>query len=81
MDRNAGILMPVASLPNRIGLGDFGKDAYRFVDDIATAGFSILQILPLNPLGFGNSPYQPFSSFAIDELYISLDLLEEEDPE
>ncbi|MBR2760671.1 MAG: 4-alpha-glucanotransferase [Solobacterium sp.] len=78
MDRNAGILMPVASLPNRIGLGDFGKDAYRFVDDIAKAGFSIWQILPLNPLGFGNSPYQPFSSFAIDELYISLDLLEEE---
>ena len=78
MDRKAGILMPVASLPNRFGLGDFGQDAYRFVDDLAEAGFSIWQILPLNPLGFGNSPYAAFSSFAMDELYISLDFLTEE---
>ncbi len=70
--------MPVASLPNRIGSGDFGPDAFRFVDEIADAGFSIWQILPLAPLGYGNSPYQPYSSYAIDELYISLDLLEEQ---
>ena len=78
MDRKAGILMPVASLPNRFGSGDFGQDAFHFVDSIAEAGFSIWQILPLNPLGFGNSPYQAFSSYAMDEMYISLDQLAEE---
>lgn len=71
-----GVLMPVASLPNRFGSGDFGQESYRFVDDLAEAGFGLWQILPLNPLGYGNSPYQPFSSFAMDEIYISLDLLE-----
>ena len=80
MNSKVGILMPVASLPCRFGSGDFGPDAYRFVDDIAKAGFSIWQILPLNPLGYGNSPYQPFSSYAMDEMYISLDLLSKEYP-
>ena len=78
MSKQAGILMPVASLPGRFGSGDFGPAAYRFADDIAKAGFSIWQMLPLNPLGYGNSPYQPYSSYAMDEMYISLDLLEEE---
>jgi 4-alpha-glucanotransferase len=78
MKRKTGILMPVASLPSRFGIGDFGPDAFRFIDHIAEAGFTIWQILPLNPLGYGNSPYQPFSSFAMDELYLSLDFLEEE---
>ncbi|MDO5108702.1 MAG: 4-alpha-glucanotransferase [Erysipelotrichaceae bacterium] len=75
--RKAGILMPVASLPGRHGCGSFGADAYRFIDLAARAGFSIWQILPLNPLGYGNSPYQPYSSFAMDDLYISLDSLAE----
>ena len=78
MKKQAGILMPVASLPNRFGSGDFGPDAYRFADAIAKAGFSIWQLLPLNPLGYGNSPYQPYSSYAMDEIYISIDLLEKE---
>lgn len=69
--------MPVASLPGRHGCGSFGADAYRFIDLAARAGFSIWQILPLNPLGYGNSPYQPYSSFAMDDLYISLDSLAE----
>lgn len=74
----AGILMPVASLPTKFGIGDFGKASYQFVDLIAQAGFDIWQILPLNPLGFGNSPYQPYSSYAGDEIYISLDQLVED---
>ena len=73
--KKAGILMPVASLPGRFGSGDFGPEAYRFAEDLARAGFSIWQILPLNPVGYGNSPYQPYSSFAMDELYLSLDFL------
>ncbi|MDO4198801.1 MAG: 4-alpha-glucanotransferase [Erysipelotrichaceae bacterium] len=77
MKKEAGILMPVLSLPNPYGCGDFGKEAYQFVDRIADIGFKIWQILPLQPLGYGASPYQPYSSKAMDELYISLDLLKE----
>ena len=75
--KKAGILMPVASIPSRHGCGSFGKETYHFVDLAARAGFSIWQILPLNPLGYGNSPYQPYSSYAMDDIYISLDRLHE----
>ncbi len=77
MTKKAGILMPVASLPGRHGCGNFGKEAYDFVDLCQKAGLSIWQILPLNPLGYGNSPYQPYSSYAMDDIYISLDKLAE----
>lgn len=77
-ERMMGVLMPVASLPSQDGVGSFGKEAYRFVDSLKRMGMKIWQILPLNPLGYGNSPYQPFSSFAGDELYIDLSLLEEQ---
>lgn len=77
-ERVAGILMPVASLPSKDGVGGFGKEAYGFVDALARMGMKVWQILPLNPLGYGNSPYQPFSSYAGDELYIDLKLLEEQ---
>jgi len=73
--RKAGILMPVASLPGRHGGGTFGKEAYDFVKMMHQSGLGIWQLLPLNPLGYGNSPYQPYSSYAVDELYISLDVL------
>lgn len=76
--RVAGVLMPVASLPSRDGVGSFGAQAYAFVDMLAEMGMGIWQILPLNPLGYGNSPYQPFSSYAGDELYIDLGVLERE---
>lgn len=67
--------MPVASLPSPYLVGDFGEAAYRFADMIKEAGFKIWQVLPLNPLGYGNSPYQCYSSKALDECYISLELL------
>ena len=76
--RKAGILMPVASLPSPYFVGDFGEAAYRFADMIKEAGFSIWQVLPLNPLGYGNSPYQCYSSKALDECYISLEALKKE---
>lgn len=76
--RQAGILMPVASLPSPYGVGDFGQGAYEFADVIAKMGFKVWQILPLNPLGYGNSPYQPYSSYAGDPLYISLEKLAED---
>ena len=70
--RKAGLLVPVASLPGGHGVGDFGQDCYDLIDSLAEGGFSLWQILPLNPLGYGHSPYQPFSSFAMDELYVDL---------
>ena len=77
MTRRAGILAPVSTLGGAHGIGDFGKSAYEFVDLIKKAGFKVWQILPLNPVGYGNSPYQPYSSYAGDEIYISLELLVE----
>lgn len=73
--RMAGVLMPIASLPSGDGVGTFGAQAYKFVDILAEMGMKIWQLLPLNPLGYGNSPYQPYSSYAGDELYIDLDML------
>lgn len=70
--------MPVASLPSSYGIGDFGPESYHFIDLLKQTKIGIWQILPLNPLGFGNSPYQPYSSYAGDEIYISLDMLVEE---
>ena len=76
--RVAGVLCPVSMLPSRFGIGDFGKSSRAFVDLAAEMGMKLWQILPLNPLGYGHSPYQPFSSFAIDDLYMDLDALYEE---
>lgn len=76
--RKAGILMAVSSLPSKYGIGDFGEEAYTFVDYLKSANLKYWQVLPLNALGYGNSPYQPYSSNAMDELYISLDILKEE---
>ncbi|MBP5224146.1 MAG: 4-alpha-glucanotransferase, partial [Lachnospiraceae bacterium] len=70
-----GMLLPVYELPGRHGIGDFGPSAYRFADMLEQAGARIWQILPLNPVGYGNSPYQPLSSAAGETLYISLELL------
>ena len=75
MERQTGILMPISSLPGNQGIGDFGKHTYRLIDAISKQHIRIWQILPLNPVGYGNSPYQPFSSYAGDEIYISVDTL------
>ena len=76
--RQTGILMPVSSLPSRTGIGELGPAAYRGIEMVKESGAGIWQILPLNPVGYGNSPYQPYSSYAGDELYISLDVLFQE---
>jgi 4-alpha-glucanotransferase len=67
--------MPVSSLPGRHGIGDFGASTVTFLKSIKKAGFALWQILPLTPIGYGHSPYQPYSSLAMDEIYISLDAL------
>ena len=76
--RASGVLMPVSSLPSRYGIGCFSKEAYEFVDCLERAGQSKWQVLPLGPTGYGDSPYQPFSTFAGNPYFIDLDTLAEE---
>lgn len=76
--RECGVLMPVSSLPGPYGIGSFGKQAYAFVDFLAGAGQQIWQILPLSPTGYGDSPYQSCSAFAINPYFIDLDTLRDE---
>jgi 4-alpha-glucanotransferase len=75
--RATGILLHPTSLPSRGGVGDFGPVAYRFVDFLATARQGLWQVLPLGPLGYGNSPYSSTSAFAGNPLLISLERLAE----
>ena len=78
MERSSGILMHISSLPNKYGIGTFGKSAYDFVDFLYESSQKYWQILPLNPTGYGNSPYSSFSSFAGNYLFIDIDILIEE---
>src|ERR1039458_6559427 len=73
--RAAGILLHPTSLPSRGGIGDFGPAAYQFVDALAAARQGLWQVLPLGPLGHGNSPYSSTSAFAGNPLLISLERL------
>jgi 4-alpha-glucanotransferase len=59
------------SLPGPDGIGDLGPEAYRWVDFLAKSGFSLWQVLPLNPTGYGDSPYQSFSAFAGNPYLVS----------
>ncbi len=78
MKRRSGILLHPTSLPGRYGIGDLGQAAYRFVDFLKECGQSLWQMLPLGPPGYGNSPYQCFSSMAGNPLLISLESLARE---
>ncbi|WP_346354403.1 bifunctional glycogen debranching protein GlgX/4-alpha-glucanotransferase [Azotosporobacter soli] len=71
-DRACGVLLHPTSLPGKFGSGDMGKEAYEFVDFLHAAGQKLWQVLPLNPVGFGQSPYQCPSAFAGNPLLISL---------
>ena len=68
--RAAGILLHPTSLPGANGIGEFGPEAFRFLDLLSAAGITLWQVLPLGPTGYGNSPYQCFSSFAGNPLLI-----------
>ena len=76
--RASGLLLHVTSLPSRYGIGDVGPAALAWVDRLRDAGQSWWQALPLGPTGYGNSPYQPLSSFAGNELLVSPDWLIED---
>lgn len=70
--RRAGLLLHPTSLPGELGSGELGREAYRWLDFLSAAGQRVWQVLPLGPTGYGDSPYQSFSSFAGNPLLISL---------
>ncbi|HEV3512153.1 MAG TPA: 4-alpha-glucanotransferase, partial [Candidatus Sulfotelmatobacter sp.] len=75
--RASGILLHPTSLPGRYGVGDFGAEAFAFVDFLKDAGQKMWQVLPLNPTGYGDSPFQCFSAHAGNHLLINLEELRE----
>ncbi|MBQ2783312.1 MAG: 4-alpha-glucanotransferase, partial [Oscillospiraceae bacterium] len=79
MERSAGILLSVSSLPSPYGIGTLGKAAYEFADFLAAAGQKYWQLLPLGPTSYGDSPYQSFSTFAGNPYFIDLDMLIEDE--
>jgi 4-alpha-glucanotransferase len=76
--RSSGVLLHPTSLPGPHGVGDFGPEAYRFVDFLHSAGQKLWQVLPLNPTGYADSPFQCFSASAGNPLLISLERLVDE---
>lgn len=73
--RESGVLLHPTSLPGPHGIGDFGPSAFRFVDWLERAGQHLWQVMPLNPTGYGDSPYSSPSAFAGNPLMISLSWL------
>lgn len=75
--RTAGILMPITSLPSPYGVGTLGQCARDFIQFLHRAGQTYWQILPICPTGYGDSPYQSFSSYAGNPYMIDFDDLKE----
>src|SRR5215471_13875018 len=74
--RASGILLHPTCLPGPFGIGDFGPEAFSFVDFLKEAGQKLWQVLPLNPTGYGDSPFQCFSAYAGNHLLINLEMLQ-----
>ena len=75
MKNNLGVLFPIASLPSKYGIGDFGKSSYKLLEWLKAKNVKYWQVLPLNPVGPGNSPYMSTCSFALETRYIDLEQL------
>lgn len=75
MKRGSGILLHVSSLPGPFGIGTLGNEAYSFLDSMHSAEQIYWQVLPCNPPGYGDSPYQSTSAFAGNPAFIDLSLL------
>ena len=76
--KEKGVLLPIFSLPSKYGIGDFGYEAYEFIDFLKESGQGYWQILPIGPCGYGDSPYQSFSAFAGNPYFIDPDRLIDE---
>ncbi|MBO4562169.1 MAG: 4-alpha-glucanotransferase [Clostridia bacterium] len=75
--RRRGVLLPLFSLPSEYGIGTLGAAAHRFVDLLKECGANMWAILPTGVTGYGDSPYQSFSSFALNPYFLDLDMLVE----
>lgn len=78
-ERTAGVLLPIFSLPSKYGIGTMGRAAFEFIDFLKQAGQTYWQILPVGPTGYGDSPYQSFSTFAGNPYFIDLEDLQQEE--
>jgi 4-alpha-glucanotransferase len=78
LERGAGILLHISSLPSPYGIGTFGEEAYKFADQLSRSGQKYWQVLPLGPTSYGDSPYSSFSAFAGNPYFIDIDTLIEE---
>ena len=78
LERGAGLLLSISSLPSKYGIGTFGDEGYKFVDMLVEANQKYWQVLPLGPTSYGDSPYQSFSAFAGNPYFIDLDYLVKE---
>ncbi|MDO4940764.1 MAG: 4-alpha-glucanotransferase [Erysipelotrichaceae bacterium] len=78
INRSAGILLPIFSLPSNYGIGTLGKQAYKFVDFLVASKQTYWQVLPVGHTSYGDSPYSCFSSVAGNPYFIDLDLLIED---
>lgn len=74
--KEKGILLPIFSLPSKYGVGDFGKEAYEFIDILSENNIKYWEILPINSCN--RLPYSPISYYALEEDFISLDKLKED---
>lgn len=77
-ERSAGLLLHPTSLPGPLASGDLGPAAYRFVDFLKDSGCTFWQMLPIHPIGGGDSPYDSCSAFAGAPHLVSLELLADE---
>ena len=74
--KEKGILLSIFSLPSKYGIGDFGYEAYEFIDILSENNIKYWEILPINECD--KHPYSPVSYYALEEDYISVDKLKEE---
>ncbi|MDE6576275.1 MAG: 4-alpha-glucanotransferase [Opitutales bacterium] len=74
-ERAAGVILHISSLPGSAGIGNFGETAYRFIDFLSSAGMHYWQVCPLGPTGYGDSPYQPIASFALNPYFIDYEAI------
>ena len=77
MERQAGVLLPLFSVPGNQGIGDLGQKTLMMIDELTNAGFKIWSMLPINPVQKDNSPYSAVTAYAGDPIYINIDRLAE----
>ena len=70
--RQAGVCLHVTSLPGPYGIGEIGDRALQFIDALASMKLRVWQFLPLGPTAYGDSPYQPLSTFAGNEMLVDV---------